>query len=394
MFRINLTFLLTLFLLFFCGILSAQKPQPVYSFAKKQADISWYKEQKKLWASEVKQRPNEALSWYYLYRCYRNLSRLDTTDSRTLELKNKEIDSLIREMEKNIPQSYEFHLVKWLHGGQDKSLIHHLREAEKLGTNRYEHLESSIVDAELNGDLIKRQTFAAQLIGTPEYSPGLMYYAYNTLIGLQKNAIIITSGDNDTYPLWMWQAKGFRNDVLVINLFLFQDKKYRDRLLSQLKTRGWDYDLYDKNLNKEQLKEIENKFGNEIFLIISENKANRPLYFSITVHEHYLQSVSDGLYLCGLVYQYSNQSIDFLAELKKNIEKQYLLDYIMYPVYADFSEEKVATLNENYIVPLFKLWEHYVNSGESQKANELKPLLQFLLKRRPNEKEIIQKIGS
>jgi len=56
-------------------------------------------------------------------------------------------------------------------------------------------------------------------------------YGMNYLAGLDKDAIIFTNGDNDTFPLWYAQeVEGYRTDVRVINLSYLTTDWYADQM--------------------------------------------------------------------------------------------------------------------------------------------------------------------
>lgn len=65
------------------------------------------------------------------------------------------------------------------------------------------------------------------------YDDYFLIQARNFLNSCPPNAVLVTYGDNDSYPLWYVQAHlGFRTDVVVANISLLNVERYRRMILS------------------------------------------------------------------------------------------------------------------------------------------------------------------
>lgn len=81
----------------------------------------------------------------------------------------------------------------------------------------------SYLELLMAGDLVRAKEFAKKAV----YPDNLLLLSKSYLSALPANSILITGGDNDTYPLWYLQVvENFRTDISVLNYNLIGFRRY------------------------------------------------------------------------------------------------------------------------------------------------------------------------
>lgn len=164
----------------------------------------------------------------------------------------------------------------------------------------------------LQGDRAGAEKHFAALIDDGHLPEPLADFGYNLLVGLEPNAILLTNGDNDTYPLLALQAaRSFRRDVLVVNLSLLNLLEYRKLLREG--PNGAPVPL----LEGEKEGPTSPAAVKGLVKALTEAGWKRPFYAAVTVDRSRLDLPSQ-LTLEGLVYRVGRGAA---AEINLDAEK-------------------------------------------------------------------------
>lgn len=210
-------------------------------------------------------------------------------------------------------------------------------------------------------------------------------YAYNMLVALEPNAIILTNGDNDTFPLWYIQeVEKVRKDVRVVNLSLLNTDWY----IKQLRDLVPKVPLSYTDAQLAEIRPYRSSTGRVMMIkdqavenIIATNKWQRPLYLAVTVPD--VMELDKQLVMEGLVFRINPtpaaKRID-LAKTLENLNKVYKYQGLLvqdptnyvneFGVYDStvFKDDNSSRLVQNYAAAFSRVALALFEEGRTEEA--------------------------
>ncbi|MHB8078247.1 MAG: glycosyltransferase family 117 protein [Candidatus Krumholzibacteriia bacterium] len=140
-------------------------------------------------------------------------------------------------------------------------------------------------------------------------------YAWNMLAGLDRNAILFTNGDNDTFPIWYLQdVEKYRPDVTVLNLSLVNlpwyvkqmrqrdpqlPLSYTDPQIDQLEARIYE----DPKTGEQQIVYVRDYIVHDVLTANRQRPAPRPVFFAVTIPQDNMALYFPYLKMEGLAFR-------------------------------------------------------------------------------------------
>jgi hypothetical protein len=316
---------------------------------------SWYADQAKAWEEEVNSHRPNADAWFNYYS-----AAVFAQDSREL------LDGIVNAMHEAVPNSYEFLVVKGWHGGFKPEAYQAVQKAYAMKPENPEAYGLLQSFSEFNLDANSRALFSESLFKNDRISASLINYSYNVLMSLEPSSVLITEGESTTTPLYVLQdVINIRKDVCILNLDMLTDATYLER---KFKNAGLSYSM-NGPVSEEGLRSA-------LCSQLPSANGGKKFYYALTIAKENVNSIKEYLYVVGLASLHSFKNVDNVAQIRKNLEKEFLMDYLQVDFKGESNSDAGRIFSPNYLLPMILLYESYQKEGAVEKAKKLRALME------------------
>ncbi len=346
--------------------------------ARPPAILSWrhqvlarerYEELAMEWEAYVKRHPRDAKAWVEWGHALRYSGKYIES--------HEKFERAYRVDSRNVAAIDAWMSVKLdaMDEGDDWESVHgELARARKLDPEFARTYYSLWRVALFQGDDREAEESLRRVVEIEDMPRPLFDYGRNMVVGAPENAIIITNGDNDTYPPLAYQTiTGDRRDVSIVNISLLNTKGY----VRHLQRKGVPIGLSDNEIGKlthTKEKLISAQLQERIFENLKGAGWPRPLFYSVTVAEQNrvlpCRTVLEGILeriVEASADKKGSREID-LPKCRELFDTVYRLESLTDPLVDWERELSVAQIGTNYVHVLVEVGKSLVSDGSREEG--------------------------
>lgn len=358
--------------------------------------IEYFETQIKLWEKKVKQDKKDANAWLNYFAATKSAYQMEVTNLMENVKNGLGVDmsdskykyaQIAEEAYKHLPNSFEAnYMMHFRNNFFMKANYDYLLKAQEIKPFdqriiiplfRYYELIQDLTNAKIIAHEIAKQKTLNEI----DYAT-----AYNILMELEENAVLITNGYNEYLAcLVLQKLKSIKPNVLITTNYIINPgnnfaSENSDKTLNRIGLKSVRYPEVEETNNKKfnwenSIKEYEEREKKNFELIFN---SNNPIYILNNTIRQYQELFGDKLYIHGLTYRYSKQPVNYIYNIKENYEKNYSLDYIKHDISPAPSDNYEQSMYYMYYPSALKLYEFYKEKGPYEQQQEMKKFLQVL----------------
>lgn len=236
---------------------------------------------------------NAQEEWLSTYQTKRNAFILN--DGKISASEKNALERIVTESKASINGSFACYYMQLREKRNQPESLPLLKQALVLEPNNALLSAEAAWIAERNGDLALRNKALKAYQASGFISNVQMQFASWMLAEIPQNGLIITNGENDTYPLWLNNS----SNKLVISLAMLEDVSWLNKTIAK-----WDANIHFQKSPSEQ------EFLNRI------TKSKQPSYLAWTIRPDLLAPFSNILFPIGPLLQVEDMNNDNVIQLR------------------------------------------------------------------------------